>query len=317
MNIVFFGSSQFAVPSLEVLIKNGYQISCVVTQPDRQKGRGLVLTPTAIKKNAQGYNLKIYQPERINSEEAIIFLKNLNSDLFVVISYGQILSQGILDIPRIFSVNVHASVLPGYRGAAPINWAIINQEKTTGITIMQITQEMDAGPIILQKKIEIKDDDTSPTLENKLSLLGADLLVESLRRIKNNDYKLEPQDDSRVTLAPKLKKQDGLIDWAKDARSISGLIRGCLNWPGAFTHYRNKLLKIYKAKIILKSDYSAVPKPGEIIQVSREGVRVAAGEDSLLIEELQIEGKKIMKAEEFIAGYKIKVGEILDKLCAH
>lgn len=314
MNIVFFGSSDFAVPSLKALLTTSHKVSCVVTQPDRQKGRGLSLSPTPVKAVAQDAGLKIYQPHRLNTPEALKLLKDLNPDLFVVAAYGQILSQEILDIPKIFSINIHASLLPQYRGAAPINWAIIKGENTTGITIIKMVKEMDAGPIILQQPYSIADDDTAVTLEDNLSELGARLLLDSLKAIENNNYSLTSQDENKASLAPKLKKEDGRINWNKRAFDIYNLIRGCLPWPGAFTYYNGELLKIYKAKVCLSADlpvYRSAYRPGEIISVSKERVTVATGKDTLIIEELQIEGKRRMKAEEFICGHKISCGEIL------
>lgn len=311
MNIVFFGSSQFAVPSLEILVKKGHKVSCVITQPDKKKGRGLHLSATAVKTAAQRSSLKIYQPDNINTCEAIKFLKGIQPDLFIVIAYGQILSQQILDIPKILALNIHASLLPKYRGAAPVNWAIINGDTATGITIIKMTKEMDAGHIIIQKVMNIQDEDTSVILEEKLSRLGAELLISSLDYIRNNNYRLIPQDESMVSFAPRLKKEDGFIDWSKSARDIFNLARGCLTWPGAFTYRKGKLLKIYK---VSKCQSTKVPEPtlpGEIISVSGEGIVVATGEGNLRIEELQIEGKRRMKAQEFIAGHKIRPGDRL------
>jgi len=313
MNIVFFGSSNFAVPSLKALKTSGHTISCVVTQPDKKKGRGLSLGATAINELAGEFNLKTYQPENINIPEAIKLLKGLNPDLFVVIAYGQILSSAILSIPKAFSINLHASLLPKYRGAAPINWGIIKGEKITGITVMKMAEEMDAGPIIQQKEIEINNEDTSITLEDKLSHFAAQLLLDTLSSIENNNYNLIPQDENNVSFAPKLKKEDGQIDWNKTACDIYNLIRGCISWPGAFTYYNGKLLKIYKAKIFPNAQPSASFSPGEISGVSKKGITVVTGKDNLIIEELQIEGKRRMKVEEFIAGRKISIGEGLGK----
>lgn len=314
MNIIFFGSSYFANPSLRTVVDNGYKISCVVTQPDRKKGRKLHLAPTPVKIVASELKLKIYQPHQINNFLSIKFLKDLNPDLFVVIAYGQILSQEILNIPKIFSINVHASVLPKYRGAAPINWAIINGEKTTGVTIIKMIKEMDAGPIISQKMIEIDGLDTSVTLEDKLSHLAAELLMDSLNDIQNNNYNLIPQDEDKVSFASKLKKEDGLINWAKSACEIYNLIRGCLDWPSAFTYYQSKLLKIHKAKVSSPVPEFTSSHPGEIIKVSKEGIFVACGKGNLIIEELQIEGKRRMRTEKFISGHKICVGEKLGRI---
>ena len=318
MNIVFFGSSPFAVPALRALAQTRHRISCVVTQPDRKKGRGLHFEATAVKIAARGFGLMVYQPPKTNTDEAMAFFENFNPDLFIVISYGQILSRGILNIPKIFCLNVHASILPKYRGAAPINWAIINGEKNTGISIIKMTEKMDAGEIIMQKSTDTSDNDTIITLEDKLSTMAAELLIGMLDSVENNNYQLAPQDESRVSFAPKLKKGDGLIHWDKPAYQIYNLIRGVVIWPGAFTYYKGKQVKIYKARV---SQLSAVPclpagkgcqlSAGQVVKVDKEGIVVAAGKDSLIIQELQIEGKRIMRAEEFIAGHKVEAGDRL------
>ena len=313
MNIVFFGSSNFAVPSLQALAKTKHNISCVLTQPDKEKGRGLHIEGTAVKAAADTLGLKVYQPEKINTIETVDFLKSLNADLFVVVSYGQILSQEALDAPKIFCINLHASLLPKYRGAAPINWAIINGEKATGVTVMKMAKEMDAGPIILQKTIGILNEDTEIALEDKLSNLSAELLSECLISIEDKNYKLKAQDEAGVSFAPKLKKNDGAIDWHKSAEEINNLIRGCMNWPGAFTYYKGKLLKIYKARVFESLSPLVLQSPGGIVQVSKEGIVVATGGNGLMIKELQIESKKRMRVEEFIAGHKICVGEFFSK----
>lgn len=313
MNIIFFGSDNFAVPSLKSLLDRQHKISCVVTQPDKKKGRHFLLSSTAIKTIAQQQGLKIYQPDNINHRQAISFLKRLDADLFVVVAYGQIFSQQALDIPKIFSLNVHASLLPKYRGAAPINWALINGEKVTGITVIKMVKKMDAGAVILQQQTPISDEDTFITLEQKLSQQAAVMLAESLKLVENKNYILREQDEGAATFAPKLKKADGLIDWNKSAQQIKNLIRGCFFWPGAFTYYKDKLLKIYRAFVCQLASLPACQLPGQIIEISKEGILVATTEGSLLIEELQIEGKKRMKAEEFLAGHKVSVGEILGK----
>ena len=311
MNIVFFGSANFSVPSLKALLAGGHRISSVVTQPDRQKGRGLQIAETAVKKIAKDADLNIYQPPRVNTDEVIKFLKSLSPDLFVVVAYGQILSQEILDIPKIFSINAHASLLPRYRGAAPINRTIINGDNKTGITIIKMIDKMDAGPIISQETLDISEDDTSVTLEEKLSSLAADLLLDAIKSLDNKDYHLTAQDETKVSLAPKLKKEDGQINWNKSAQDICNFIRGVLPWPGAFTYYNGKLLKIYRAEVIRLPGHPVTRSSAQIIEISKEGIVVSAAQDNLIIEELQIEGKKRMDVKEFIAGHKICVGEIL------
>jgi methionyl-tRNA formyltransferase len=313
MNIVFLGSSEFAVPSLKALLSSGHQIIAVVTQPDRKKGRGLALGETAVKEIAKQAKLKIFQPDRINAPEAVALLRSLNPDLLVVIAYGQILSSQVLEIPKIMPVNLHASLLPKYRGAAPINWAIIKGEKTTGITVMRITEKMDAGPMIAQKVLEIDKDETALELEQRLSILGAELILGSLKLIEKENYTLIPQNENLVAFAPKLKKEDGLIAWSNQAQDIYNLIRGCLDWPGAFTYYKGKLLKIFSAGVILDAQASGDFAVGEIVKIDENGILVATGKGTLLIKELQPEGKRKMQAKDFILGHKLRAGEKFSK----
>lgn len=312
MKIIFFGSSQFALPSLEALIKSKHEIVCVVTQPDKKKGRHLHVGATDIKNLADKSKLKIYQPENINSKESVKFLKNFDADLFVIVAYGQILSQEILDIPKIMPLNVHASLLPRYRGAAPINWAIINGDKKSGVTIMYVTRQMDCGPVIIQKEIKIEDNDTSISLEEKLSKEGAGLLMQALSRIDNRDYRLIEQDEGQAIFAPKLKKEVGQIDWSASALDIHNQIRGLLPWPGAFTTYRAKVLKIFQSEVLpLFPNHK--PAPGEVVRADKHGIVVACGRGFLEINELQLEAAKRMSAQNFIIGHKLSIGEILGK----
>lgn len=317
MNIVFLGSSEFAVPALSRIISSSHKIICVVTQPDRAKGRGLGLSCTEVKKLAKAHKLRIYQPENINNQESVNFLKGLNPDIFVVVAFGQILSRSILEIS--LAINLHASLLPKYRGAAPISWALIRGETQSGVSIVKMSQKLDAGPIILQRSLDIKDNDDTGMLGGKLSILGADLLLEALDLIEAGKYNLIIQDESKASFAPKLKKQDGLINWKKSAQEIFNLIRGCAGWPGAFTHYRGKILKIHKARPVPISCLPTSPlvgSAGRILQMDKLGIVLATGEGNLLIEELQIEGKKKTTAPVFISGYRISVGEVLgEKEC--
>ena len=310
MKIIFLGSAHFATPALDALIKAGHKILGVVTQPDKKKGRHLHLGVTDVKALALQAGLKVFQPEDINSPSSVELLKSLNPDLFAIVAYGQMLSQEVLDIPKVFPLNIHASLLPKYRGAAPINWAIIRGEERSGVTIMQVIRKMDSGAIIMQKEIAIHGGDDAVLLELKLRDLGAKLLLESMQAIKNNDYKLIAQDENKVSFAPKLKKSDGLIDWSRSALEINNLIRGALPWPGAFTHFKGKLLKIYKARIT--PSLEADQEPGRLVDISKEGIVVSTGKDLLVIQELQLEGKRRMKIEEFIAGHKISPK---DKFC--
>ncbi|TRZ95043.1 methionyl-tRNA formyltransferase [bacterium] len=313
MKIVFFGSANFSIPSLKALLENGYQVVCVVTQPDKQKGRGLNLSATTVKTFAKESRLEVYQPININAQECVSSLKGLHADIFVVIAYGQLLSPEILSLPAIMPLNAHASILPKYRGAAPINWALINGDKKTGVSIMKIIAQVDAGAVIAQRPLDILGDDNFLTLEARLAKLAAELLLVAIKDIANSKHKLTPQDESKVTFAPKLKKDNGLIDWNKSAQDIYNLIRGSLIWPGAFTYFKSKLLKIYKAQVCDTRSDKANAKPGEIIGISKQGILVATSCGGLLIEELQLEGKRKMSAEEFINGHKIKAGEKLTK----
>lgn len=312
MKIVFFGSSHFAVLSLEALIKSKHEVACVVTQPDKKKGRRLLVSGTDIKTLAIQAKLKIFQPENINSKESIEFLKNFKAELFVIAAYGQIFSQEVLDIPKIMPVNIHASLLPRYRGAAPINWAVINGDKKSGITIMYVSVKMDSGPIIMQKEIKIENKDTSLSLEEKLSQAGAELLLEALTSIDKRNYRLIEQDEEQVIYAPKMKKEDGRINWNTSASDIHNQIRGVLPWPTAFTSYRGKLLKIFQADVFPIFP-NHLPLPGEVVRAEKFGIVVACGRGFLEIKELQLEAGKRMSAQNFIIGHKLTVGEILGK----
>ena len=312
MKIVFFGSAHFAVPALEAIIKSKHELVCVVTQPDKQKGRHLHLAGTDVKSMAVAAKLKVFQPENIKSKESIEFLKNLDADLFVIVAYGQIFSQELLDIPKIMPLNIHASLLPRYRGAAPINWAIINGDKKSGVSIMFVTLKMDSGPVILQRGVTIEDKDTSVSLEEKLRVCGAELLMETLKNITNKDYRLLEQDEDKVIIAPKLKKEVGLLDWNASATVIHNQIRGMLPWPGAYTCYRRKVLKIFRADV-LPIFPNHKPAPGEVVRADKHGIVVACGRGFLDIKELQLEAGKRMSAMSFIIGHKLATGDILGK----
>ncbi|MDD2680444.1 MAG: methionyl-tRNA formyltransferase [Candidatus Omnitrophica bacterium] len=313
MKIVFFGSSHFALPALEALLKSPYEVCCVVTQPDKKKGRHLRLAATDVKGVAQKAGLDIFQPKDVNAPESVKYISRFNPDLLVVVAYGQILSREVLAIPKIFALNLHASLLPKYRGAAPINWAIIRGERITGITVIQLSERMDAGPMLMQIEISIGQTDDALILEDKLRLLGAELLLEALKEIKNKTYKLTSQDEQKVIMAPKLKKGDGCINWDKPALEIFNLIRGSLPWPGAFTYYKGKLLKIHKAESGPPVSQKPLPRGGVVLSADKNGLRIMADGSSLLIKELQPEGKRKMSAVEFIAGHKIKAGDIFGK----
>lgn len=305
MKIVFFGNDNFGIPCL-ITLKRKYEISCVITAPDRPKGRGLKVSPTPVKEWAVTNGIDVYQPE-IFDEDFILKLKKIEPDFIILISYGKILPPSILNIPKITSINVHPSLLPKYRGPAPIEWALINGEKETGITIIKMDEKIDTGEIILQEKVEILPSDNAFTLKNKLSYLAQEVLVKGIE-IYLKERKTYPQ-IGEVSYAPKLKKEDGLIKWEKDAEKIYNLIRGVIVWPGAYTYIEfptgKKLLKIYKAEIgEIDGNFG---KPGEIIKIEKDYIEVACGKGTIKIKELQIEGRNRMNVSQFLCGYQEKL----------
>ncbi|GIW46467.1 MAG: methionyl-tRNA formyltransferase [Deltaproteobacteria bacterium] len=302
------GTPEFAVPSLKALIESGDEVVAVVTQPDKPKGRGLEVTPPPVKTLAQKHGIPVLQPQKIKTEEFLKQLEELKPDIICVVAYGKILPKGILELPKYGCINVHASLLPKYRGAAPINWAIIRGEKVTGITTMKMDEGMDTGDILLQREVPIEDEDTAETLSHKLSLTGAEVLIETLNLLKEGKLKPIPQNHSQATYAPMLKKEDGEIDWGKTAEEIRNLVRGTLPWPGAYTFLDNKILKVYKVRVV-----EGQGKPGEVIKSDKETLRVATGENALDILELQIEGGKRLDTATFLRGRKIREGTILGR----
>lgn len=310
MNIVYFGSDQFAVAPLKALLASTHKVLSVVTQPDRERGRGLRIAQTPVKALAKQEGLMVYQPYRVNLNEEIKLLRDLKPDLFVVVAYGQILAKAIIDIPKAFCINLHASLLPRYRGAAPIQWALINGENATGVSIIKIVEEMDAGDIIAREEVSIDAEDTALTLTDKLSLRGAGLILRTIDAIARNDFNLTKQVKEEITFAPKLTKEDGFISWEKGALQIVNLIRGCAGWPGASTCYKGKLLKIIKARIgdscIAKSRHH-----GEVVGILKDAISVSAQDGCVLLEELQPQAKRRMSASEFVAGYRLKAGDCL------
>jgi len=306
MRIVFMGTPGFALPSLKALVDSGEEVIAVVAQPDKPRGRGLKLSPPPTKVFAEEHGIKVLQPPGIRTEDFLQELSGLNPDIIIVAAYGKILPKSVLELPRLGCINVHASILPKYRGAAPVNWAIARGEKVTGVTIMRMDEGMDTGDILLTREVPIDDGDTGETLSDKLSIAGSKLLIEALERLKRGDLNPLKQDDSLATYAPMLKKEDGRIDWKKPASEIRNLIRGMLPWPGAFTLLGGKLLKIYKAAIS-----EGEGREGEIIQGPQGVLRVAAGDGALDILELQSEGGKRLSSKDFLSGRKIGPGTVL------
>lgn len=308
MKIIFFGSGDFAVRSLESLHEAGHKIALVITQPDKPKGRHLLCCPTEVKIKAQELKLDVYQPSSPNSPEAQDVFSSIQAELFVVISYGHILKSNILKLPKLYPLNVHASLLPKYRGAAPINWAIINGESETGITIIKMDETMDGGDILLKERLTIAPHDTAQSLREKLACLSAASVIEAISLIEHAQVNFTKQDQGNITFAPKLKKSDGLINWNREAPDILNQIRGLVPWPAAFTYYKGKLLKIWDAK---KAKEDSAIKPATILKTAKGGLVVATGLGSIEILELQLAGEKRMSAEAFLCGHKLTAGNRL------
>jgi len=298
MKVIFMGTPDFSIPSLEGIYKSGREIISVVTQPDRPRGRGMHLRPSPVKEFALKHNLKILEPLSIKDNVFIKTIRDLYPDIIVVVAYGKILPKEILEIPPIGCVNLHASLLPKYRGAAPINWAIINGEKETGVTTQKMALKLDSGDILLQDRVEILESDTAGTLHDKLKVIGASLLVKTLDLLEKKSIEPMVQDESQATFAPMLKKEDGLIDWTKDAQSILNLIRGTNPWPSAYTFLSGKIFKIWRASLI---DFNSGRKPGSITKKG-ERLLVQTGDKSLSLEEVQLENHKRMSAKDFLIG---------------
>lgn len=310
MKIVFMGTPDFAAGILEDIIKAGHEIALVVTKEDKPRGRGKEVTFTPVKEVALRHNLPVFQPHRIKDAEAIETLKKYEADVFVVVAYGQILSREILDMPKKICVNIHASLLPKYRGAAPIQWAVIDGEQYTGVTTMRMEDGIDTGDIIETITYELKSDETGGSLFDKLMELGGKLIVSTLEKIENGTATFTKQDDSKSTYAKMLNKKLGDIDFSMDAVSIERLIRGLNPWPSAYTSLNGKNLKIWKA-VTKKDEYEG--QPGEIVYVSEDEMYIKTGKGVLSIIELQLEGKKRMYIQDFLHGNKIEKGIVLGK----
>jgi methionyl-tRNA formyltransferase len=307
--IVFFGTPAFAIPTLKSLLQGPDELAAVVTQPDREKGRGRKVIPSPVKELALQHGITLFQPGRVKEEAFQEKLKALQPELIVVVAYGQILPKSILIIPQYGAVNIHASLLPQYRGAAPIVWSILKGEKLTGVTTMFLDEGMDTGDILLQREIPIEDDDTAETLLRRLALAGAELFTETLEKMKAGKINPIPQDHSRATYAPPLKKEDGRIDWRKEAKEIDLQVRAFDPWPGAFTELDGQLLKICRGDV---RKGRPAGKAGTVIWVGSDFIEVETGNDSFLIKEVQLEGKRRMSVRDFLAGHPITVGTVFE-----
>lgn len=294
------GTPEFAVPSLRVLIERGDTLVGVVTQPDQPAGRGMALRSSAVKACALEHDIPIFQPAKLRSPEVLERLHDWRPDLLVIAAYGKLLPKGVLDLPPHGCINVHASLLPKYRGAAPIQWAIANGETQTGVTIMRVVQQMDAGDILLQKAIPITERETGGSLHDKLSVLGAETLDQALTLFKHGRLVARPQDESQATYAALIKKEDGRIDWTQDALGIERRIRAFYPWPSAYTTLCGKLLKIYAAHLAQSALSRAAP--GTVVHSAPDQLLVATGRGTLALEEVQLAGKKRLTIREFLKG---------------
>lgn len=303
------GTPEFALPSLKALLESEHKLLAVVTQPDRLKGRGKKLAPSPVKEFCLENNLEIFTPENLKSDDFVLKLRDLNPDLLAVVAFP-ILPEKVFTIPPLGTINLHASLLPRYRGAAPINWAIINNEKKTGVTIFFIKKKVDTGDIILQKEVEIHPEETCGELSQRLSIIGSELLLETIDLIEKGEVKPLPQNNEEATKAPKITPELCRIDWSKPALEIQNLIRGLSPAPGAYTFYKGKILKLFKAQAVDETTYSE--GFGEVISAEKnKGIEIKTSKGSLRIQELQPESKKRMKGDAFLRGYGIKVGDKL------
>jgi methionyl-tRNA formyltransferase len=311
MDIIFMGTPEFAVPCLELLVNQGHHISCVVTQPDKPRGRGNRISYSQVKEKALELGIPVIQPINIKKDmECINKLKSFKPFIIVVVAFGQILSQEILSIPQYGCINVHASLLPKFRGAAPINWAIINGYKKTGITTMLMDKGLDTGDILLSEETSIDDDETSGELHDRLKIMGGRVLIETLKCIENGTLKKIPQNDSESTYAPMINKETGRINWNSKSQNIRNLVKGTNPFPGSYCYLNNAKIKVWRAEIDKAAD---TPKnPGEVWKVDREGIHVYTSDGGLIIKEVQSENSKRTDAFSYTLGHTINIGIILE-----
>ena len=306
MSIVFLGTPDFAIPSIKILLDNHHQIPAIVTTPDKERGRGQKISFTPVKQFAMGHNIPVYQPKKLKgNQEFVEQMKSLNPDLFVVVAF-RILPKEIFEIPKFGSFNLHGSFLPKYRGAAPIQWALINGDTETGLTTFKLAEKVDTGNIYLQEKVFIRADDNFESLHDRMSLLGAELVLKTIQLIESGNFQLKNQDDLLASPAPKITKEICRIDWHKSAKDIHNLIRGLSPYPAAFFTFNNKVFKIFKTEIVSNLN----PSPFQIHQTKTELI-IGCGNNAVRILEIQLEGKKRMSIEEFLRGFSFHTADNL------
>ncbi len=309
MNVVFMGTPDFAVPTLEMLIEEGHHISAVVTQPDRQKGRGKKSSMPPVKEVALLHHLPVLQPERIKGDESFLkHIQSLNPDVIVVVAFGQILPESILNIPKYGCINIHGSLLPHYRGAAPIQWSILNEESKTGVTIMYMDKGMDTGDMLLKKEMSIEKTDTYETLHDKMKKVGVMALKEAWPLIMAGGKEREKQNHDEATYAPPIQKSQGEINWQTNTSHIDAQIRGLNPWPGGYTYYKGEVMKVWKAEPYHMECHA---EPGVLLEATKQGILVKTLDGCLMIQELQMPNKKRMPVSEYIKGHTLEVGTVL------
>jgi len=308
MKIIFMGTPDFSVGTLEALVEAGHEVVLAVTQPDKPKGRGGKMQFTPVKETAMKYDIPVFQPKKVREPECIEELRKYNADVMVVVAFGQILPKEILEMTPYGCINVHASLLPKYRGAAPIQWAVIDGEEVSGVTTMQMNEGLDTGDMIMKTEIVLDKKETGGSLFDKLSEAGAKLCVETLKALENKTATWEPQGETTTSYARMLDKELGNIKWEKTAVQIERLIRGLNPWPSAYTDWNGKVMKIWEADVVEKN---AEAVPGTIVKVEKDGFYVQTGEGQIKVTALQIPGKKRMEADAFLRGYQIEEGTLL------
>ncbi len=327
MKIVFMGTPDFAVPALKALAESAkHEVSLVVTQPDRPRGRSGKPAPSDVKLCAEQYGIPVFQPEKVREEAAVERLRRENADIFVVAAFGQLLPKTILEMPRFGCINIHGSLLPAYRGAAPVQWAVLDGQKEAGDTIMQMNEGLDTGDILMQESIPLSADETAGSLYDKLSSMGGPLLLKALDAIEAGTVTPVPQGDSGTHYAKMLRKEMGNIDWTKSAEEIGRLVRGLNPWPSAYTHWNGKMLKIWMAETVTQEELSALgcdekngmdlkeAQPGTVMIVTKDTLMVQTGDGLLALTELQMEGKKRMPVQAFLMGCRMQTGEKLERI---